>query len=140
MGTASDLNLQNVVFHGRYEPGDLKRILAGCDVTVHPSVWAENSPFTVRESLQHGVPAVVSDIGGLSEMISTDSGSVAEPSNPVDLANKLLYELRERRADGSALRTAVRERAVSDDRHLEGLVRMYDLAQQHHKAAKNDRD
>jgi len=46
------------------------RALYQCsDLTIVPSIWYENSPIVICESLQAGTPVVGSRIGGISELI-----------------------------------------------------------------------
>ncbi len=125
---ASELALRNVEFLGRYEPSELKQILDGAAVTVHPSRWDENSPYTVRESLQHGVPAIVSNRGGLPEMVSPDTGTVFAAEDVEGLAGAIQSELAVHRAGTREFRQAVARRIVTDGDHLDGLHRIYDLA------------
>ncbi len=58
-----------VTFHGVFRPTELGRVLAGLDVLVTPSLWYENTPFTVLEARLAGLPVVASDLGGLSEAV-----------------------------------------------------------------------
>lgn len=115
----------NIEFCGRYQRADLAKILKTSAMTVHPSTWAENSPYTVRESLQHSVPAIVSDQGGLPEMVGPETGTVVPAADHVSLANAILQELEFRRAGSNELAAAVRTRAVSDGEHTAGLQEMY---------------
>lgn len=117
--------LRGVIFGGSYSGSELGTILSASSVTVHPSLWAENSPFTVRESLRHGVPAVVSSVGGLPEMISGATGGMFPPGDPQACADAVLRELRLQRAHTSQLRAAVAARLVSDTSHLQGLEALY---------------
>ena len=58
-----------VTFHGAFQPGELGRVLAGLDVLVAPSLWYENTPFSVLEALHVGLPVVASDLGGIREIV-----------------------------------------------------------------------
>lgn len=57
----------------RLEPpfptGDSARILGGLDGLVVPSLWVENAPLSALEARAAGVPLVVSDVGGLTEIV-----------------------------------------------------------------------
>lgn len=55
---------------GRVDPGMVSEFLSAADFFCFPSLWRENHPGVVRESLRAGVPVLVSDAGGSSEMIS----------------------------------------------------------------------
>lgn len=58
-----------VTFHGAFAPAELGRVLAALDVLVVPSLWYENTPFSVLEALHAGVPVVASDLGGIAEIV-----------------------------------------------------------------------
>lgn len=126
---ANRLGLLNVKFIGRYDRDRLADLLNGAAVTCHPSTWAENSPFTVRESLQHGVPAIVTDQGGLPEMVECETGRVIACKSPSELAEAISLELTDNRAGSRSLTQAVSKRAVSTERHMEDLERLYHAAE-----------
>ena len=44
-------------------------ILSTLDVVVVPSLWYENSPFTIQEAFQAGLPVITSNAGGMSELV-----------------------------------------------------------------------
>jgi glycosyltransferase involved in cell wall biosynthesis len=117
--------IRNVVLSGRYKHDSVPDILADAMFTVHPSVWPENSPFTVRESLQNGVPAIVADEGGLPEMVTRETGRVFQGGDAAALASSILSELASPRARTAGIRRAVAARAVSDQDHWSGLQELY---------------
>ena len=85
-------NIENVGFKSGKELEDLIR-KATC--SVYPSVWYENCPFSVMESIMYGTPVVGSKIGGIPELIDDgktgflfESGSVNELENAVNKITK----------------------------------------------------
>ncbi|HLU39234.1 MAG TPA: glycosyltransferase, partial [Planctomycetota bacterium] len=56
-------------FHGSFAPDALGVVLRSLDVVVVPSLWYENTPFSILEALAAGVPVVASDLGGISEVV-----------------------------------------------------------------------
>ena len=79
-----------VTFHGRYEPDDVARILAGIDILVVPSVWYESYSIVIREGFLAGVPVVASNLGAMAEAIEHDvTGVLFEAGNPDALATQL---------------------------------------------------
>lgn len=58
-----------VTFHGRFDPEQLGQVLAGLDLLAVPSLWYENTPFSVLEALWFGLPVFASDLGGISEIV-----------------------------------------------------------------------
>jgi len=55
---------------GTLARADLPAALSGTDVLVVPSVWYENSPFTIHEALATRTPLLVSDLGGMAELVA----------------------------------------------------------------------
>lgn len=122
---AAELRLRRVRFLGRYERADLRHLLDRVAVSIHPSRWFENSPYTVRESLLHGVPAIVSNVGGMPELVDADCGTVVPPGDVGALSAGILTELSRRSAGSTTLREAVARRAMSEETHLESLKELY---------------
>lgn len=56
-------------FFGAYKNEDLEKILTTLDVVVVPSIWFENSPFTIQEAFQSGAPVITSNVGGMAELV-----------------------------------------------------------------------
>lgn len=59
-----------VQFFGKYVYEDMPKIFNDIDILVVPSIWWENSPLVLLSALAHGVPAIVSNLGGLSEIVT----------------------------------------------------------------------
>jgi glycosyltransferase involved in cell wall biosynthesis len=74
---------------GRYNNADLQEVLMNIDVTVVPSRWYENQPYTILESFAYGIPVIATDLGGMTEMIEHGSdGLLFELNNIIDLARQ----------------------------------------------------
>jgi glycosyltransferase involved in cell wall biosynthesis len=58
-----------ISFHGAFAPAELGTVLSGLDALVVPSLWYENTPFSVLEALHAGVPVIASDLGGIAEIV-----------------------------------------------------------------------
>lgn len=58
-----------IEYRGKYSYEDLPVMLNDLDIVVLPSLWWENSPLVLLSSLAHDVPAIVSDLGGMTENI-----------------------------------------------------------------------
>lgn len=69
-----------VTFTGRLAPSQVGAELSASDVLCLPSLWRENHPGVVREALRAGIPALVSDNGGSSEMIDDGRSGIVLPS------------------------------------------------------------
>ena len=81
-------NIKNVGF----QTGDkLEKLIREARVSVYPSEWYENCPFSVMESQMYGTPVLGANIGGIPELIDTGkTGELFESGNEVDLKDNLL--------------------------------------------------
>ena len=60
-------------------------------MSIYPSEWYENCPFSVIESQMYGTPVIGSNIGGIPELINVGkTGEVFETGNADDLEKKVL--------------------------------------------------
>ncbi len=81
---------KNIFLHGRYRRDDLPGILQVNDTVVMPSIWWENSPLVIQESLKFGRPMIVSNIGGMREKVRDGiDGLHFIRGSSADLATKL---------------------------------------------------
>lgn len=80
----------DITLAGRYERPELPRIMNDLDVVVVPSIWHENAPGVIHESLAAGRPVVGSRVGGIAEVLEDEvNGLLFERENPADLARQL---------------------------------------------------
>ena len=54
---------------GELRRAEVNGVLARTDVLVVPSVWYENSPLIILEALATHTPLIVSDLGGMAELV-----------------------------------------------------------------------
>jgi glycosyltransferase involved in cell wall biosynthesis len=84
------------------------RALAALDVYVLPSAW-EAFPIGVLEAMACGVPQVATDVGGVGEAVTSRTGRLVAPGDPVALAQAVVGLLADR-ARLEACARASRER------------------------------
>ncbi len=77
---------RRVRFMGRFENDKVGSILSGLDALIVPSLWYENSPLTIHEAFLAGVPAIVSDVGGMAELVKDGGGLTFRIGDHRDLA------------------------------------------------------
>jgi glycosyltransferase involved in cell wall biosynthesis len=115
----------NVRFAGPYTAEQLPALLSELDWVVVPSVWWENSPLVIQESLMHGRPVICSNIGGMAEKVSDGiDGLHFRVGDPRSLAETI-----ERATADPALWDTLRGRlrgAHPMERHLRTLSGFYD--------------
>ncbi len=93
-GSAEDAikSVPNAEFVGFKTGDELKTLIQKAAVSVYPSEWYENCPFSVIESQMYGTPVIVSRIGGIPELINDGrTGLLFEAGDAVDLEEKLRY-------------------------------------------------
>ncbi len=113
-----------VQFHGRVPSSSVRSRLAKARAVVIPSTWYEGQPLVALEALAAGVPLVLSDVGGLPEVLGdTDSGWLVPPGDEVALGARLggLEESSsiDRKGASARLRYEARFRAESAVERLE---------------------
>ncbi|MCI6997567.1 MAG: glycosyltransferase family 4 protein [Eubacterium sp.] len=65
-----ELDLENSIrLLGFKEGEELKKIVEESRCVCLPSEWYENGPYSIMEAMAMGKPAIVSDIGGLPELV-----------------------------------------------------------------------
>lgn len=83
---------QRIKFCGAYSLDQVGEVFAGIDVMVIPSICYETYAFVLHEALACNVPAIVSDLGGLSEKISNGvNGYTFHPGDAGDLREKMEF-------------------------------------------------
>jgi glycosyltransferase involved in cell wall biosynthesis len=69
---------------------ELPSVLRELDVVVVPSVWYENCPNVILEAFAHRTPVIVTNLGGMAEMVSHGrSGLLFRVGDAADLAVQL---------------------------------------------------
>ncbi|MBV9660146.1 MAG: glycosyltransferase family 4 protein [Acidimicrobiales bacterium] len=67
---------------------DVDRLLSGADLIVHPSL-ADALPTALIHGLAAGIPAVATDVGGIPEIVTPDTGILVPPDDPGALARAI---------------------------------------------------
>lgn len=114
-----------VEFLGFQNNRQLAKLIDGAIALVAPSIWYENMPLSVLESLGRGCPVVASRIGGLPEVVSDENnGWLFEVHNSDQLAKALTKAFE---ADWSEVsRRAQKSIAQFDwDSHLGEIEKIY---------------
>ncbi len=82
-------NIKNVGF----QSGEaLEKLIREARLTVYPSEWYENCPFSVMESIAMGTPVLGADIGGIPELIEPGvTGEVFKSGDGDELKRQISY-------------------------------------------------
>ena len=80
-------NIKNLGFKSGKE---LENLIRKAKCSVYPSIWYENCPFSVIESIMYGTPVVGANIGGIPELIDDGkTGFLFEAGNVEDFENAI---------------------------------------------------
>jgi glycosyltransferase involved in cell wall biosynthesis len=117
---------ETVTFTGRLTPKQLGELRSRAVVALAPSRWEEPCPYAVLDALAAGVPALVSDRGGLPELVSSEEVLPAEDQAAWAEAVRALWrDPQLQRARGEKAIRRARER-FGEEAYLKGLLRIYE--------------
>lgn len=84
-------DIPNVDYYGFKNGEELYKLISEAKLSVTPSEWYENCPFSVIESISLGTPVVGSNIGGIPELLCKGkNGELFEAGNVKDLKKAIL--------------------------------------------------
>lgn len=90
---AHDLGIDHLVtFTGELPPDQVHQTMIGKTALVMFSNY-ENAPVVISESLAMGIPVLSTDVGGIREMLSTETGILIEQGDESALATQLRHML-----------------------------------------------
>lgn len=84
--------LARLTFRGEYNYHDIPWLLGGKDLTLVPSVWWDNAPQTVFESMACGVPVLGADIGGIPDFVRHRHNGLLFTANSRESLKKTIIE------------------------------------------------
>jgi glycosyltransferase involved in cell wall biosynthesis len=114
---------------GRVPFEEMRALYAVADLTLVPSVWYDNSPMVIYESLLAGTPIVGSGIGGIPELVQHGQTGYLFPAGDARALTEWVIQhfslsAPERRAMRRRCASYVRSE-LSMDRHLDRLLEVY---------------
>jgi glycosyltransferase involved in cell wall biosynthesis len=89
----------DVDFVGHVDPHTLRSLRMGCRAQVVPSSWPENAPLAALEAAVDGVPLLVSDRGGLPEIIELGARGAVMDGSSTQAFTAALDDLGRQQAD-----------------------------------------
>jgi glycosyltransferase involved in cell wall biosynthesis len=121
------LGLKGTVFTGRLHPATVARLVSESRFLIMPSLCEENAPLAVLECMAAGRPVLVSDKGGLPELLETGGGLSFQPGDTRSMAESMRLLLVD---DELCIRLGGRARAFAEgglagEEHRMLLERVY---------------
>lgn len=134
-------NMRNIRFAGYLAGEELKTAVANAKFTVIPSIWYDNSPLVIYESMALGKAVAGARIGGIPELIQDgETGYIFEPNDRnglVDKIGKLLSDPQKTVAMGKLARERA-EKQFSPHAHYSKISEIYDLVRKRRNGSRVD--
>ncbi len=127
-GPLEDLvdNVENIKNVGFKSGEELENLIRKARVSVYPSEWYENCPFSVMESQLYGTPVIGANIGGIPELIRVGETGLLYKSGDVDALCDAIHEIWQDDAKASKMHEACKELSFDTiDEYLEKLLKIY---------------
>ena len=83
----------NITYVGFKTGEELDNLIRGARMSVYPSQWYENCPFSVMESLMMGTPVMGADIGGIPELVRAGETGELFPAGDVQALTAAIRNL-----------------------------------------------
>jgi glycosyltransferase involved in cell wall biosynthesis len=106
---------------------DVPALFAVADVIVVPSIWGDPFPYAVMEALGSGRPVIASQVGGIPEIMTPDTGYLTPPGDAERIARAieaLATDPGRRAAIGEAARRRAQD--FSLDKCVQGIEAVYE--------------
>lgn len=120
-----------VVFHGRLSADELAPLVQHSRALLVPSRWYENQPMTILEAFAASTPVVVTDMGGMPELVEPGVHGLVVPADDDALLAGALARLDANPEEAVTMGVAGRRRLEEDfaaAAHLSRLDVVYDKA------------
>jgi glycosyltransferase involved in cell wall biosynthesis len=125
---AGALGLRGTVFTGMLPHGEVVKLVGAARFVAFPSLWDENAPIAAMEAMAMSCALLVTNTGGLPELVSSGEGLACEPDDIEGLAEGLRRLMDDDELVAAAGRRG-RERArreLSPEHHLDALEGCYE--------------
>lgn len=119
----------NTKYVGMKYGDELRSLILKARAVILPSLWYENQPFSIIEAFAAGKPVIVSDLGGMTELVKNSKGGLlVQPGDVQALAEAMKWMVthgQKVKEMGQAAREyAMREH--SSQNHYERLMQIYE--------------
>lgn len=116
-------NIKNVGFQSGK---DLENLIRKAKMSVYPSEWYENCPFSVMESQLYGTPVIGANIGGIPELIKVGKTGLLYNSGDVDQLCDAIHSIWQDDKKAGEMHEACRELSFDNiDQYMEKLLKIY---------------
>lgn len=118
--------LPNCELLGFVSGDKLKQIISNARVSVFPSIWNENCPMGIAESISLGTPVIGARIGGIPELIQENAtGFLVDPGSAEQLIEAINECFQEDIYSKMALNCIESSSITSVDSYCDSLLHIY---------------
>ncbi len=120
--------IKNVELLGFKRGDDLISVISNATISVFPSIWLENCPMAIQESIFLGTPVVASNIGGIPDMIKDGyNGLLFEPFNCADFITKIRLIYNDEDLERAMSRNCLETKTVSCEEYAKKIIDIYKM-------------
>ena len=123
--TDSIFSKDRILFLGFRTGTELKEIVANALCVCLPSEWYENGPYSILEAQALGRPAIVSDHGGLPELVENGKTGYITKAGNVSELTEIIRKMAHSQMD-SAYISHMAAHNYSADLYAEHLIEIYE--------------
>ena len=115
---------EKIHFLGHLSSQEVVQLVSWARAMVIPSVWYENNPLSVIESLCMGTPVIGSEVGGIPELIREGDGCLFRMGDKEELEAAITAMMDNSCIDRETISKRAQER-FSETRYWEALKKVY---------------
>lgn len=131
-----DKNIKNVVLLGFLPTEQIKKYVRKARFIVVPSVWYENCPYSILETLAMGKTIIGSDLGGIPELVKNDKTGLIYHYKDEEALKDKMNELFENKDLAKKLGNVAKDYArneFSKENYYKKIIKIYEGAMENAK-------
>jgi len=118
-----------IEFLGYKKSDELKKLISNTYLTILPSIWPDNFPFSILESLSLAKPVLASRVGGIPELVKDKkTGLLFKSNNQKNLTDKIIWAINNKKEIKKIGKNAQKEilSKYNSDNHYNKLIKIYE--------------
>lgn len=115
---------KNIEFKGFQTGETLTNYIRNCRCVILPSEWYENGPYSAMEAMALGKPLIVSNIGGLPELVEEDkNGYIYDDFNKmIEKINKIIHLDKEKYSELCKISNKKAQEMFETEKYIENIL------------------
>lgn len=119
----------NIKLLGFLNQKEMQEEIANCKFVVVPSIWYENCPYSILETLATGKPVIGADIGGIPELVKDKENGLIyryNSSDELETKIKLLFENQELVEEYGTKAKKIAQKEYSREEYYNQIIKIYE--------------